>query len=159
MKKSKKCSLIVSKSAQEVFDKYRQTRNTHVEACGILIGNHKINAHTVYIKFATIPQINDIRSRCSFKLNSASHQCILDAYFKISQNEDVYIGTWHSHPENNPTPSDIDISDWNEQYRQNKNLFTKMFFLIVGIKKIGFWMIENGKLMKLPLEEIVYEYH
>jgi len=139
-------SLVVSKSVQEVFHKYRQLELEHLEACGVLIGNHKIDGNMIYIKSATIPQRKDLRKRCSFKLDSVSHQIILDKYFKESNYEDVYIGTWHTHPEDNPKPSSTDISDWKKQYKANYQLFDKMIFIIVGVKKTNYWIIENDNL-------------
>jgi len=150
-------SLLVSKSVQEVFHYYRQTELNYLEACGILIGNHRISNDTIYLKSATVPQIKDIRGRNSFKLDSSSHQTILDDYFKTSEYEDVYIGTWHTHPEDNPRPSYIDIEDWRKQYRANHQLFNKMIFVIVGTRNTNFWLIENDNLYTLLKRRIRYE--
>jgi len=153
----KKFSLVVSKSVQEVFHNYRQTELNHLEACGVLIGNHKINGNIIYLKFATIPQTNDLRRKHSFKLDSSSHQSILDKHFLISKYEDVYIGTWHTHPEDNPKPSKIDIIDWKKQYKANHQLFDKMIFAIIGIRNTNFWIIENNNLSTLIKRSIKYE--
>ena len=150
-------SLIISKSVKRIFYQYRQTKNTNLEACGILIGNHKLNSNLIYIKYATIPQEKDTRSRYSFRLDSISHQNILEKHFKISENEDVYLGTWHTHPENIPIPSKDDIIDWKKQYNTNKNLFKRMIFTIVGIKKVKYWMIDKNNLVELSGREIIYE--
>jgi len=150
-------SIIVSKSVQEVFNNYRQTKLNHLEACGVLIGNHKINGNMIYLKFATIPQKRDLRKRHSFKLDSVSHQIILDKYFEESDYEDVYIGTWHTHPEDNPKPSNTDIKDWKKQYKANYQLFSKMIFVIVGIKKINYWIIENDNIYSFPERRIKNE--
>jgi integrative and conjugative element protein (TIGR02256 family) len=151
-----KTILIISKSVQEIFFKYRQIRNNDIEACGILIGNHKIDGNIV-IKAATSPQSKDKRSRYSFKINVAAHQDILEKCFKVSRNEDVYLGTWHTHPENIPTPSMIDIQDWKKQQQANKKLFIRMAFIIVGIKKIGCWIIESVTLFGLTKANIIYD--
>lgn len=150
-------SILVSKSIQNIFNLYRQTGNTQIEACGILIGNHKIDGSKIYLKSATIPQIKDTRKRYSFRMDSSSHQTILEKCFKESKNEDVYLGTWHTHPENDPMPSKDDIESWKKQYKINKKLFNQMIFTIVGIKKVGYWMIENNNLFELSRKEIVYE--
>jgi integrative and conjugative element protein (TIGR02256 family) len=155
--KEKCCHLIISKSAQDVFYRFRQTRDTYTEACGVLIGNHNIDGKTIYLKFATTPQVKDKRRRYSFELDSDSHQNILDSYFKVSENEDVYLGTWHTHPENVPTPSNNDIADWNKQYMTNKKLFNRMIFTIVGINKTRFWMIEKNKLFEIFGRKILYD--
>jgi integrative and conjugative element protein (TIGR02256 family) len=150
-------SLLVSKSVQEVFHNYRQTESHHLEACGVLIGNHKIDNNVIYLKYVTIPQTKDLRRRYSFKLDSFSHQDILDKHFKASGYEDVYIGTWHTHPEDNPKPSYIDIKDWEKQYKVNRHLFNKMVFAIVGMTRTNFWIIENDNLYEVTKRRINYE--
>jgi integrative and conjugative element protein (TIGR02256 family) len=155
--KEKYCFLIISKSAQDIFFKYRQTKDTHTEACGVLIGNHKVDGKTIHLKIATTPQVKDKRRRHSFELDSASHQNILDSHFKVSENEDVYLGTWHTHPEIIPTPSNNDIADWNKQYMANIKLFNRMIFTIVGINKTRFWMIEKNKLFEILERKILYD--
>jgi integrative and conjugative element protein (TIGR02256 family) len=150
-------SFIISKPVKEIFYQYRQVKNTSLEACGVLIGNHKMNGNIIYVKYATIPHEKDIRRRYSFKLDSASHQNILEKYFKLSENEDVYLGTWHTHPENIPIPSNDDIIDWKKQYNSNKNLFKRMIFTIVGIRKVRYWMIDKNNLVELSGREIIHE--
>jgi integrative and conjugative element protein (TIGR02256 family) len=124
-KKNNEISLLISKAVQEVFHNYRQTKFNHLEACGVLIGNHKIDGNMIYLKFATIPQTKDLRGRHSFKLDSSSHQTILDKHFKVSDYEDVYIGTWHTHSEDNPKPSYIDINDGKNNIKPMINFLIK----------------------------------
>jgi integrative and conjugative element protein (TIGR02256 family) len=97
--------LRISKSVQSVFDEYRQIKKNDLEACGILIGNHKIDGNTICINYVTKPQEKDVRGRYSYKMDAAIHQNILEKYFKLSNNEEVYLGTWHSHPESYSMPS------------------------------------------------------
>ena len=156
-KKIKHPNIIISNSVKEIFEKYKQIGHNALEACGILIGNHRKDGETLFIKHATIPQERDIRKRNSFIIVSNKHQSILDQYFKKSLNEDVYLGTWHTHPENNPTPSTLDISDWNKQFKTNINLFSRMVFAIIGIKSINYWINEESGLIKLPRSNVYYE--
>ena len=151
----KKSTIYISKLVQEVFLKYRQTSSTQVEACGVLIGNHKTNGD-ILIKVATNPQANDRRYRNSFILHSPSHQYILDQHFTSSDNEDVYIGTWHTHPQSYPIPSKIDIEDWKKQYKANCRLFNLMVFCIVGIRKTKLWIIKNSKIELISRRKIKY---
>lgn len=153
-----KCpSIIISNNVKKIFEKNKQVGHNSLEACGILIGNHRVDGKTLFIKHATIPQERDIRKRNSFKLISNRHQSVLNQYFIKSSNEDIYLGTWHSHPENNPIPSNNDILDWNKQFKTNINLFSRMVFVIVGIKNTNYWIIEDSKVFKLPGRNIIYE--
>jgi integrative and conjugative element protein (TIGR02256 family) len=149
-------NIVISNSVKAIFTKFRQIKNNNLEACGILIGNHKTNGN-IYVKYATIPQIADIRKRYSFKINPKAHQDILENYFIESNYEDVYLGTWHSHPESNPTPSSVDIEDWKKQYQVNKKIFSRMIFAIIGTKQVNFWQIKNEHLNLLSKGRIKYE--
>ncbi|MFX9397410.1 Mov34/MPN/PAD-1 family protein, partial [Acinetobacter baumannii] len=51
-----------------------------------------------------------------------------------SNGTSVYLGTWHSHPQNIPTPSNIDYADWKSCILRNPD--RQLFFAIVGIQAI-----------------------
>jgi integrative and conjugative element protein (TIGR02256 family) len=140
-----------------MFDEHQQIKEEDLEACGILIGNHKIDGNTICINHATKPQEKDVRRRYSYKMDSTIHQKILERHFELSNNEDVYLGTWHSHPEAYPMPSKDDIIDWEKQYKFNENIFPKMIFAIVGIKKVKFWITKKFGICELAERNIKYE--
>jgi integrative and conjugative element protein (TIGR02256 family) len=149
--------LRISKSVQSVFDEYRQIKENDLEACGILIGNHKIDGNTICINYVTKPQGKDVRGRYSYKMDAATHQNILEKYFKLSNNEEVYLGTWHSHPESYPMPSRDDIIDWEKQHKSNENIFPRMVFAIIGIKKVKFWITKKCGFFELAERSLKYE--
>jgi integrative and conjugative element protein (TIGR02256 family) len=155
--KSKEICIFISNIVKDIFDKFRQYDADNLEACGILIGNHSIDGKQIKIKFATIPQPGDIRKKYSFKINTPMHQEILDQQFKLSKNEDIYLGTWHTHPEKNPMPSRVDIRDWEKQYHTNKHLFDRMIFGIIGVDTINFWIVDEETLYLLEKGSIYYE--
>lgn len=135
-----------TREVYQVFNSFRQIKKKDKESCGILVGTHSIDEKTIEIKIATKPGKHDIRTRYSYKMTSKHHMKILKKAYKKSNTEQVYLGTWHSHPENVPSPSTVDIDDWNKQYNDNIHLFDKMIFIIVGIVKTKWWIIENGRL-------------
>jgi integrative and conjugative element protein (TIGR02256 family) len=150
-------TLRISKSVQSVFDEYRQIKENDLEACGILIGNHKIDGNTICINHVTKPQEKDVRRRYSYKMDAAIHQNILAKYFKLSNNEEVYLGTWHSHPESYPMPSRDDIINWEKQRKSNENIFPRMVFAIVGITKVKFWITKKCEFFELAERSLRYE--
>jgi integrative and conjugative element protein (TIGR02256 family) len=149
--------IFISNAAKDIFCKFQQNKTSDVEACGILIGNHSLDRKQIKVKFATAPQAGDTRGKHHFKINTPVHQEILNRQFKLSNNEDIYLGTWHTHPEKIPEPSLIDVQDWKKQYHTNKHLFNKMIFAIVGIDIVNFWIIYGNKLRKLEKRNIDYE--
>ncbi len=140
-------SLLVYESVIDKFNIYKQDNNQN-EACGILIGTHSIDESKISITFATEPDSNDKRSRFSFKIKSNRHNKTLQNRFTKSGNREVYLGTWHTHPEDHPNPSKWDTDDWLKQYSINRDLFESMVFVIVGIKTNKWFLAnENGILV------------
>ncbi len=137
------------KKVCKVFEFFRQVKNEDKEACGLLIGTHSIDGQNIMIKRATKPGKKDIRKRYSYKIKSKHHTDELDRAFKESNSEEVYLGTWHSHPEKIPHPSWIDKKDWKKQYKKNSKLFDRMVFVIVGLEEVGYWLVDRKGIQKI----------
>ena len=74
----------------------------------------------------------DKRGRFSFVRNKVSAQRIINKKWDESNGIENYLGEWHSHPENRPTPSHIDRSLIRQVIRDGTNAFKKVFLIIVG---------------------------
>jgi integrative and conjugative element protein (TIGR02256 family) len=149
-------SILVSGNVIDKFNKYKQVNNQN-EACGILIGTHSVDESKITITFATEPDCNDKRSRFSFKIKSKKHNKTLQNRFSKSGNREVYLGTWHTHPEDHPTPSKCDTDDWLKQYSNNKDLFEGMLFVIVGIKTNKWFLVNKKGLLALNKARVQHE--
>lgn len=132
----------------EVWDKYRQLQAKDKEACGILIGSVDIEKDRIWIECATEPMSEDRRWRSRFKLQSNGHQQILNSLHGNSAGKLMYLGTWHSHPEDLPTPSGIDLSEWDKIVAKNDQQIPNVF-AIVGRKENCIFIGKNGEYMKL----------
>lgn len=141
-------SVLVYGSVIDKFHIYKQDNNQN-EACGILIGTHSIDESKITITFATEPDYNDKRRKFSFKIKSSKHNKILQNRFSKSGNREVYLGTWHTHPEDHPIPSKCDTVDWLKQYSINRNLFESMLFVIVGIKTNKWFLVNDDGIIVL----------
>lgn len=142
----------ISNEINEIFNSYKQIKESDTEACGLLIGTHSNDEQLLIIKVVTKPGKKDMRKRFFYKIKSRHHFEILKKSFENSGYKEVYLGTWHTHPEDSPVPSLVDINDWKKQYRKNNHLFEKMIFIIVGRKQTFCWSI--GKKEKLILQNI-----
>lgn len=149
-------SILVSGNVIDKFNKYKQVNNQN-EACGILIGTHSVDESKITITFATEPDSNDKRSRFAFKIKSKKHNKTLQNRFSKSGNREVYLGTWHTHPEDHPTPSKCDNDDWLKQYSNNKDLFEVMLFVIVGIKTNKWFLVNKKGLLALNRASVQHE--
>ena len=149
-------SVFVPKDVEEIFDKHKQIKKFD-EACGILIGTHSLDELKIAISIATEPDINDIRKRFSFKIKSNKHTQLLHKNFEESGRKKVFLGTWHTHPENDPQPSKCDINDWIKQFSSNQHLFDSMLFLIVGLESNSWFIVNESGIFELSDSCIQYE--
>jgi len=93
----------------EVFERYIQGEND-AEAGGILLG-HVRGMHLEILE-ATEPAPTDRRFKYFFERMIAGHQAISERRWRDSNGLIRYVGEWHTHPEDSPTPSGLDISEW-----------------------------------------------
>ncbi len=110
-------------------DKRQLDKNSH-EAFGVLIGSQSECASEFWLEICTIPQSQDSATRSSFNLRASQHQHVVDLHFKKSKGTLGYIGTWHTHPENTPIPSHVDIADWRICIERNPD--RTLLFVIIG---------------------------
>ena len=56
-----------------------------------------------------------------------------------------YVGEWHSHPESDPTPSSLDLSEWRKVCTATDEA---MAFLILGTAALWFGINAGGELRR-----------
>ncbi len=112
--------------------KYLQRSSTSKEAGGILFGKQAKGREEYYLCDVSEPSHMDKRGRFSFVRNKVSAQRIINKKWDESNGIENYLGEWHSHPENRPTPSHIDRSLIRQVIRDGTNAFKKVFLIIVG---------------------------
>ena len=134
----------INKDIIEIWEEYRQISSEAKEACGILIG-HQIQGTEVFqLEFVTTPQKLDIRTRSNFVMKDPFHQKFLDKKYKESNGTSIYLGTWHSHPQNIPIQSSIDEEDW--KHCIARNVDRNLFFIIVGVQEIKIFRFKKNLL-------------
>jgi integrative and conjugative element protein (TIGR02256 family) len=92
------------------IDLYRQDHASKPEAGGIFLG-YRRGGH-LHITVATVPQPSDQRKRYWFKRSTNHHQQVALQHWKASGQMMDYLGEWHTHPEQHPAPSQLDLSEW-----------------------------------------------
>lgn len=123
------------------------------EDCGVLmcsqISDNKI-------------RINKVSASC--RRSSSTTSCELDLalaneFIKVdyeqSNHTRCYIGEWHTHPEDNPSPSFVDLSSLKSSFKNNKLAVRNVIVMaIVGRKNI-YWGIYDGNNYKSVTPKIV----
>lgn len=137
------------------LDVFRQTGLKDKEAGGVLFGRYVEGTEDVIIDSMSKPTKRDKRRRFSFFRSKSDHQKIIEQRWEESGGTSNYLGEWHSHPEDIPSPSSTDRKDWIRKLREDRFDADFLVFLILGIKQINVW--EGGKgtrtLKKLKPEE------
>ncbi|KES09316.1 hypothetical protein SASC598O02_015930 [Snodgrassella alvi SCGC AB-598-O02] len=142
--KNNNTDVIIADEVLDIWRKYQQVDIKDNEACGILIGGYNEKQNKIFIDLCTELQKADLRKRTFFTLKDPFHQKRVNDVFISSQQTQFYLGTWHSHPENYPSPSNVDLQDWKKCIKRNShNKF--MVFAIIGLKEILINVYEIGK--------------
>ncbi|MCJ8312386.1 MAG: ThiF family adenylyltransferase, partial [Pseudomonadales bacterium] len=138
--------VILPHSVQEQLIEFKQDNLSDCESAGLLVG-HVRNNGDVWINKITKPKEKDIRTRAYFKLDADAHQNELNDIHTSSDQLLGYIGTWHTHPQNIPTPSGLDVSDWKKHC--NENVDRPLIFVVVGLKQVSVYIIESDEAVEL----------
>ncbi len=137
-------SVKIEQDVWDVWNQFRQFKENSNEACGVLIGGYDTNVGKIFIENCTTPQKSDERKRTYFKLKAKKHQVAVNHHHKSSDGTQFYIGTWHTHPENNPKPSQLDLNDWKKCIARNRHI--AMFaFAIVGTESVALHVFGQNK--------------
>ena len=133
------------------WNENRQINSTDHECFGVLIGSCSIDLDEYWIESITTPFSQDNSSRFSFRLNDNKHQETVNQQFDSANGEQIYLGTWHTHPESHPTPSSIDTEDW--QLCKKRNSGRRLFFVIVGTSETCVYSHQENNNIQLELME------
>lgn len=131
---SQESLILLESPILQIFDAHRQNSSLQTEAGGILLG-YRRGTH-LHVVRATIPQHADQRSRFSFHRISHEHQMIATDHWEKSAQTMDYIGEWHTHPEEQPQPSSIDVHAWKLISEKHK---VPMIFAIAG-QRDSIWL-------------------
>lgn len=115
------------------------------EDCGIIFGS-QITERKI--------RINAISDSCSIKTSAHKCSCNLDTTkankqieeeFEKSNHTRFYLGEWHTHPEDNPSPSYQDLNSIRESYNKNKFVLPNLILMVIIGRKDICWKIYDGK--------------
>lgn len=140
-------SLRIDDQALNKMLEYRQLEYDKPESGGIIIGYY-IDDFSYVVTDITVPTSFDKSSRYNFVRSSVAAQKALSVLFIISGGKKIYLGEWHSHPENIPTPSHLDCKSIKEQLQKNKLNSNLIFMIIIGNEGISISSITKKGISK-----------
>lgn len=132
----------------EEIKKWVQDDISKPESGGYIVGYQHKNTGNISLESVSHPYLLDARSRVRFDIRDPRHQHFLR---KAKRHKSYYMGVWHTHPQEVPTPSSIDWNDWNETMRLDTTGCQFVFFVIVGTKEWRLWAgnLETGIIQEL----------
>lgn len=136
--------LYISPTVLDQLERYRQRDPRAPEAGGILLGRIFPISGSVEVDAVTVPNPQDQSSRYRFMRAERPTQRMIERAWVHSQGIQNYLGEWHTHPEDDPHPSNIDFSNWSRLARTAQFEQDALFFLIVGRVTIGAWEVKRG---------------
>lgn len=141
-----------SGESEAVLGSHRQVRDGDAEAGGILLGRLISSSTNVVIDRVTPPSLHDRRSRFAFFRARRPAQAAVDQAWNESGQVINYLGEWHTHPEDHPSPSCIDKRDWNRIVSKAQFEQDALFFAIIGRVSTRVWEVSKSHPKPVRLE-------
>ena len=133
---------------------WKQDDNQKTESCGFILGYKNSETGNITLSDITTPQKGDYRSRCFCKLKDKLH---FELIKRNIEKKNFYMGVWHTHPENTPSPSFIDYRDWNEILEKDSTGSEFAFFIIIGQAEFKMWVgsYETNEILEVYEAKII----
>ena len=100
-----------SSEVMAVFEANVQTER-RPESGGILLGT--VHDHGMLITHATVPSRFDRQLPMFLSREARGHRAVAQRMWRASGGIVRYLGDWHTHPEDDPSPSGIDLREWHQ---------------------------------------------
>lgn len=136
----------------EIMYRYIQKTSSDAEAGGIIVGRENLGNENLIFEYATEPMKNDIRTRFRFIRKDFGH---IDFYRYLYSEYDgiyAYYGEWHTHPEDIPRYSIIDLNNWRKISREIPT--NVQYHIIVGRKQLRMWEMQKKSLFPKLIYEV-----
>lgn len=134
-------------SVLATFGKHIQRGKHDCEAGGILLGT--VHQAGLLIKEASEPTAHDVRRPCYFERSAFRHRALANSRWRASNGTLRYLGEWHTHPQDHPSPSMLDRSEWRRLARRRAD-GRPLLAVIVGRRALHVELVfPAGSLMRL----------
>jgi integrative and conjugative element protein (TIGR02256 family) len=129
--------IVFEPDAMAAFDKHRQNSRWRREAGGQLFA--RIRGSRWEIKAATGPKNRDRRGRYMFMPDRSSEQ---EEIYQFHSRGLEYVGDWHTHPQDEPEPSESDLTSIARIVASSQHHLPGFLLVIVGRREFpsGLWV-------------------
>lgn len=122
------------------------------ELCGVLTGS-QVGKNRFRISKVSPPcVVRNGRYRCELDAAQGNEFIIQD--YEVSGQTQFYIGEWHTHPENNPQPSQTDYGSIVRSYTSAQLSAPLLVMIIIGTEDV-YYGVYNGLVFEKIEPEVV----
>lgn len=136
----------------KIMKKYIQNHKDDCEAGGIIIGRENLGNENLILEYITEPMKMDRRMPTRFYRQDCNHIKVIEQLHYDNNNIYAYYGEWHTHFEDIPHYSPMDLNNWKKISKNNPNKI--QFYIIVGMKKIVIWKMKKGNIFPKKVHEV-----
>lgn len=145
-------SVVFTEEVIQLFNKYKQIDKKQHESGGILLG--KIYNDLIIIDQISEPSIEDKSGLFHFYRNVKKAQKITEQAWKESNGERIYLGEWHTHPQDNPIPSSDDKKLIANMLKYSRMEIDFLFMIIIGRISPYVAVLEKGMKAMIAMKKI-----
>lgn len=134
----------VNNTLLQIMRQYIQFTHSDTEAGGILVGRENISDSNLIIEHISTPLPNDIRTRCRYIRKDEGHIDFYNQLYRDTNGIYAYVGEWHTHPEDVPRYSIIDLKNWKRIAKEHP--MDKQYHFIIGRQQIAIWEMNKKQI-------------
>lgn len=139
--------LEIAPEVVELLRSYAQHDPEALEAGGLLLGRLSDENSLLTIERVTEPLPGDTCTRRTFERTDPGHGISCQRAWEASGGQVACWGTWHTHAEPHPSPSEVDLESWRADGR---DLNVLCFHIVVGTASVGVWEVtQDGHVSKI----------
>lgn len=139
-------TIVVEPSVLTEIAEFKQILSRQPEQGGTLLGEWR--GQHMRVTGITRPQPQDRATRHSFIRCGHTHSKLIRKEWEVSGGLTNYLGEWHTHPELNPSPSDIDKTNW-----KRLNGPEPVLLMIQGTTSIWWGLLISGQFKPLKIQK------
>lgn len=140
-----------TKEVTNIFEKYKQVKFTQHESGGILLG--KVYDEVIVVDQVSEPSPDDQSGRFYFDRNILKAQHIVKKVWEESNGERIYLGEWHTHPEDVPRPSSDDKKLLKNMVEDTQMEIDFLFMAIIGRKQPHVAVLQKNERISKQLQK------
>lgn len=112
------------------------------EAGGLLLGRRILGERDVVIDHVTTPYRLDESGERSFLRHAERHQRVIDVLHEESEGRCNYLGEWHTHDEDHPIASRLDIETMKGHLSRLEASPEDRFLILVLVGRVSATLVE-----------------